>query len=561
MDDRKPFDVKAYILKAAEESGLQGEAAEEFATKCYDYMPMIWEPYGGAKSFSEIDTQRNADQYKFKVQDETDALRGIINNITGSEDMSAADKKAAITSAADDFETRVSALDVNRPEGTKSLTGAFIARFKQVILKGDKAAGSAEAILDTGFKMYVDTQGNLRWLSMSSNAFEDKHKELFTTKALEEAVDWADKSGERGPLLFYHVPTAPIGDCDFQAVSGRFLVESGTFRDTELGRKAVEYFIGHPDLKWQTSIGFKYKAGDELDGQFDWTRIEERSVLPDGAAANSWTDFKVIGDTAMNTKAQEALTAVFGATITTKVIEEAASRTKELEQSGVRFKSADGEEATAVKMTAEEFGDITEETKVEVKAEDAAAAAAKAEEPVFQVLSHEHGDIRHTHRVKSESEHEHETAPTGYKADKFVPFKKGDDKEKEDDDKEKAKKEEGDTPAADASAAKSEFDPTKLAEVLVDLTNKVDSVLELGSKMTEIETGMKSLQRTEQQRVDDYWTPRGFPGGVRPSEASGNLVDGAKADELLGKTEDPPVNPATPYVQDIMRPGARIAQG
>src|SRR6185295_5191606 len=177
-----------------------------------------------------------------------------------------------------------------------------------------------EDLVGEGFKVFQDKEGKYRWLSFSSNAFEDNQKELFTTPALEEAVEHADKTGERGPLLYFHVKSAEIGQCDFQAVQGRFLVESGTFNDTPLGQKALEYLLT-TDEEQQVSLGFKYRLGDELDRQYDWFRFNERSVLPSGLAANNYTKFLVLGEEdPMNPVKEAKLKEVFGEDMTKEII-------------------------------------------------------------------------------------------------------------------------------------------------------------------------------------------------------------------------------------------------
>lgn len=72
--------------------------------------------------------------------------------------------------------------------------------------------------------------GRYRWVLVSSCAYRDRDQEIVSTKALEGAVALADKTGYRGPLRWWHIRGVDLGDCDFQAIHGRFLIESGTFR-------------------------------------------------------------------------------------------------------------------------------------------------------------------------------------------------------------------------------------------------------------------------------------------------------------------------------------------
>lgn len=329
------IDLEKIVRNIAESNGIEAEKALKIAAdvakdeKCMD-MVAYYKPYGGATSFSEVDNHKEVAEYAMKVDTETFTLRGIIDNITTNDDMDTDGKAKAIADAASDYRNRINTIEPVREN--KSLWE----KVKSILESGDKhkhrpIKGDTSLPEIGGFKIYRDRQGDLRWLSLSSNAYEDIEKELFTTKALEEAVEHADKTDERGPLLVYHVPSAEIGQCDFQAMAGRFLIESGTFDDTPLGQKAVEYFV-NSDEEHQVSIGYRYRSGDELDGQYDWVRILERSVCPHGAAANPWTDFKVIGEKPLDANKAAMMEKVFGKDLAVQVITAAEDKTKELDQ-------------------------------------------------------------------------------------------------------------------------------------------------------------------------------------------------------------------------------------
>lgn len=196
-----------------------------------------------------------------------------------------------------------------------------------------------------GFKVFTDTKGHTRWLSYSTNAFEDYEGELFETKALEEAITWHEVAGDRGPLRVFHVPGADIGNCDFQGLIGRMVVESGTFYDDDLGRAAKSYFESHQDVPFGVSIGFLFREGDEKDGVYEWLRFRERSVCPPGTAANPFTGFSIGGVPVM--KLDERKTAflkeMFGEDLASGIIEDAERRTKMLEEANVRHKAGDGD--------------------------------------------------------------------------------------------------------------------------------------------------------------------------------------------------------------------------
>lgn len=368
-------DIKEAIKKIALEQGVEAAQADSIAQKCYD--DVYWRPYGGATSFGEIDAQEAVREYTYKVDEETYALKAIIENITSDSEKSVDEKTSAIKTAADEYRSRIAKLPV--PDSDKAMSEdkglwdkikSWLAPPKEFTAPEPKAL---PVVSTSGFKVFKEADGITRWISTSSNAFEDLEKELFTTKALEEAVEYADKTDERGPLMFYHIPNTEIGACDFQGIAGRFLIETGTFDDTPLGRKAAEFF-SNSEEDWQVSIGFVHEAGDELDGTYDWLRFRERSICPFGTAANPYTDFKVLGDKEMDAFKVEQLKKVFGEEYANGIIAKAESATKEIEESGVRFKEVKVEETKT---------DVTDTTTVTIAAPSEANPEPVASAPVF----------------------------------------------------------------------------------------------------------------------------------------------------------------------------------
>lgn len=546
----KPFDIKAYILEAAKAGGMKEDAATAFSEKCYADFPMVmWQPYGGATSFDEIDLQKESQEYSFQVQMATDGLRGIINNVTDSEDLSVDEKAAAIAKAAADYRDRIKALKESDPdvgEVVDDLVGGTASRAIKAVknfLAGNKGKQVAKLAINHGFKVFVDNEGNYRWLATSSNSFQDLDREIFRQKALEEAVDYANQSGEHGPLLVFHFKSVEIGDCDFQAMAGRFLLESGTFRESELGHKALDYFLENPEEEFQVSIGYQYKKGDEEDGVYDWTRITERSVLPKGTAANPFTEFSVIGDKAMHSQARETLVKMFGEEAADEAISALETKSKELEGT-VAFKE----------MKEDEFGEITD-----IKEVTPVANAKAAEEA--SVVSHSHGNVEHTHRVKSESEHTHQGMNEAYKAAKKTPA--ADAEDKTDGGADEANEDANGNPKKKAPPfAKKEGEDAKsidsgTLQVATALAEVLDAIHTLTPIISTLEGDVKELKKSDADRMAEALSPRwSFPGGVRPSEAESNVKE-VEAGMLA--TEDNPqdVNPARAYVEDLIGRPAR----
>lgn len=497
MSEKKIINVKDAVRKIAEENGVDSEKAIAIAEKCYMDIPS-WQPYGGATSFAQIDQQKAVREYSYSVDDQTTALRGIIENITSSDDFDVDTKATAIQAAAAEFKNRVNSLkiptDVLNQENDKSIIG----KLRNMFLK-NKSNKARDLPVDRGFKVFEDKEGNLRWLSFSSNAFEDKDKELFTTLALEEAIEHADKTDERGPLLFFHVPSAEIGQCDFQGMAGRFLVESGTFNDTPLGRKAVEYFV-NSDEEHQVSIGYYHLKDDDKDGTYDWLRIKERSVCPDGMAANSWTDFRVIGKENMNQVKVNALEKVFGKELTAQVIVNAENATKELEAT-TRFKSKEP-------VTLEISGSTYEEFQAAAK-----EAWEKAKKPAEDIADG------------------------------------GADDSTENPDGSKKK------PAAkEASEGLTAEQTVSLATLIVDLTKQVEDLAGIKDIVASLETKVKELSKSDDEKVANIVAPKTTTSQSRPSEDEKNVADLDKIKDIVKDAQEQDENPAMKYLRDLVGP-------
>jgi hypothetical protein len=294
--------------------------------------------------------------------------------------------------------------------------------------------------------------------------------------------------------MVYHIPGTEIGKCDFQAVQGRFLIESGTFDDTPMGNKALEYLLSNKE-SFQVSIGYKYIQGDEEDGTYDWLRFRERSICPEGTAANPWTEFQIFGGKEMDDQHKATLTKIFGEELANEVVSKADSKTKELEDGNVRFKAdpktseVDGE--TFIKQLAKSLG--VDESKALEEAKKIAAS------------------------VSEESKSE----------------EKEDKKEEE-----KGEPDPIPTPAFDNTKL------TEMAQLIADMAEQVDGLTQ-------------TVKELKEAKGED-WTPRINMKTLVPTEDNKNLIDDAKAKEITGNSSDQDVNPAAAYVQDLLMAGGRV---
>lgn len=216
--------------------------------------------------------------------------------------------------------------------------------------------GKARAILESlrkmmpqgfsGFKVYTQEDNRLRWVSWTSNGFEDREGETFTTKSLEDYAERAMTGGKHGALWIGHFPVK-VGTPDSHIVFGRFLVESGLFDDTPQGKKAEAYLAAY-NKPLEMSHGYHFIKEDRDDKVYEWVDIVERSVLPTGTAANLWTSMATIVQEvkamSMSPAVEKLVKDALGEDIFNQVKGDTEGLTKALEKAGVDFKALEASE-------------------------------------------------------------------------------------------------------------------------------------------------------------------------------------------------------------------------
>jgi len=130
---------------------------------------------------------------------------------------------------------------------------------------------------DTWFDVYKGSDGEDRWISVSSAAAWDRQQEFFSTKAMDWAIKFSELIGDKGPLRFKHIPGLDGGICDTQVRIGDFLLESGTFQNTPIGLAMKSVLQKSPE-DWQMSVGLAYAKHDIVDGYYKRAAIFERSM-------------------------------------------------------------------------------------------------------------------------------------------------------------------------------------------------------------------------------------------------------------------------------------------
>lgn len=211
------------------------------------------------------------------------------------------------------------------------------------------------------FSVVKGADGRYRWILASSNAFRDKDQEIVSSKALEADVARADADGDYGPLLWWHEESLPLGQCDFNAMHGRFLIESGTFRSEPLGAA-----IASKARELEASIQFLH-GGKGSDGDYSTIRRTERSLTPPGMARNPWTRLTVSKESPMLREKLTALKSLLGpenAPAVDDVLTDVSRMEKALEAQGIVSK-ADEPEPEAKADQADMAGETMEDEPAE----------------------------------------------------------------------------------------------------------------------------------------------------------------------------------------------------
>lgn len=398
----------------------------------------------------------------------------------------AAARQAAIAALGEDVQTAVKTEMAARTSGTR-------------LQPTTKEQGS--------FSVFKQADGRYRWASISSNAYRDRDGEIVSQKALENDVMRADVDGDYGPLRFWHMPGADIGQADFNAMHGRFLIESGTFADEEIAQA-----VASRAKEYQISIGFRHpKDNPDSNGVFHFIRRFERSLVPAGRAANPFTSLLVKEPTMQDEKVKE-FERLLGPERVKGILGTADTAEKQATEWGTAFKELNGgdlnvlaQDPTALLDFAIKQYEAFEAAEAEkaAKADDKEEAEDEAEDGPMAKMYKMMGDIT----TKMEAMYKMLEGNTATK-ETAVP-----------------------APVTDALDALKESD-----QIQAERLNTAEArVKELTDKLQLALKELKVVQATVGE------APRGVAEGFRPTAAAETVKEGAEA----VKEADP--NASNPY--------------
>ena len=228
---------------------------------------------------------------------------------------------------------------------------SFVSADQEVHLEATTPLFASEAGM-----MQKKVNGELWHFCWSTNAFEDREGELFSTKALEKYVAENEAREDKGYFNLWHI-NAEDGNfnTDFaakqwQGVVSRFLVEAGPYLQDGKGQSAKAFFSkfseGHPEIApegWGCSPEFRYLPEEREKGIYENIWITRTSTLPKMAAANIWTDTRQARRKNMALSESQMKTAIlaFGEDEVKRMLAEGERKTSDLEAANIAHKQTD----------------------------------------------------------------------------------------------------------------------------------------------------------------------------------------------------------------------------
>jgi hypothetical protein len=271
--------------------------------------------------------------------------------------------------------------------------------------------------------------GKAWWLQFTTNAFQDREREFFTTKSIQDYIDRHRSDEAKGEFWYRHIPGTKFADVKWQALIGRFLAQAGPFDDTPIGSAFKGFFLKHPDGHplvapngWGTSHGYLYNEKDRNeDGVYNWFEIKESTVLPLHIASNPWNPYPQILTEAvkMDEQQKQDLLNIGGQNLVEMITKAGEQKTKELEDLGVGYKASEAADVSA--------GSKADDSKADTGlkagyAERIRAVASKIDDDALKQSVMDYCDRLEKETGKKEEEPSSDNKPEDEKAGKMAKY-------------------------------------------------------------------------------------------------------------------------------------------
>lgn len=232
-------------------------------------------------SFADLDATREAQEVLGETTNLVYDFQQVMAGITASPDIK--DKKAALVQAAGEFQKRATAA-AKKESIFQKLKNKFS---PQPEVSADPP-GLKEVITppapDTA-KVVEDVKSGKRYLMLqTSNAFQDRDGETFTTQAIK---NYAATAPSGMPVDYWHT-SWDIGEVIWTGYSDRMLFELIDPYPSIASKELVQHVADHPTY-WGASHKFQYSEEEKKDGVFRQLRKVKSTLLPIKAASNPFT--------------------------------------------------------------------------------------------------------------------------------------------------------------------------------------------------------------------------------------------------------------------------------
>jgi cation transport regulator ChaB len=190
-----------------------------------------------------------------------------------------------------------------------------------------------------GFTVIKQADGNLRWYARYSNAWEDRDKEIVTSEAHKEYIQWVDsEQGVKPELWLWHTPGTRFGTTDWMDFSDGFAHASGLI---DADKHDVVSKLSASGKEWGVSHGFLLAQDGKYITKY---RTFEISVLPRERAAAWGTNFNVLGrleDMAITKDKRDTLVGLLGEDTVAAIESSTKSATDQIAALGVEYKASE----------------------------------------------------------------------------------------------------------------------------------------------------------------------------------------------------------------------------
>lgn len=164
--------------------------------------------------------------------------------------------------------------------------------------------------------------GKYRWFSIANSAILNRVGEIDSRNCIDSFVQYAEETGEYPYRTFYHKGEKfRIGQCDWLARDGNFLLSSGVYDDTPIAQAEIRARQEDPEY-WGESIGYDALGEPEMWEASPGVKIpvynvgilNEISTAPEKECAALYTNRTNLMEVnrMLNTREKAALVKLFG---------------------------------------------------------------------------------------------------------------------------------------------------------------------------------------------------------------------------------------------------------